>query len=110
MTRIPSRCEERQAGKRESVKAIDVLLKGAEREDQVDATIRVADIDPRRLERNASTTRATRAPARSGWARFQHSNVFDRDHVLTAQFITSPPRSKTSMSLVWIQDPVLRPG
>ena len=67
-----------------------VLLRGAGREDQVDATIRVADIDPRRWSMSLDNTgNESTGRARLGIA-YQHANLFDRDHVLTAQFITSP--------------------
>jgi hemolysin activation/secretion protein len=71
-----------------------VLLRGAEREDQVDATIRVADIDPQRWSVSLDNTgNQNTGRARVGIA-YQHSNLFDRDHVMTAQFITSPTQIK----------------
>jgi hemolysin activation/secretion protein len=71
-----------------------VLLRGAEREDQVDATIRVADIDPVRWSLSLDNTgNDETGEARVGIA-YQHSNLFDRDHILTAQFITSPTQIK----------------
>lgn len=71
-----------------------VLLKGSEREDQVDATIRVADIAPQRWSTSFDNTgNQNTGRARLGIA-YQHSNLFDRDHVLTAQFITSPTKIK----------------
>ena len=67
-----------------------VLLRGSEREDQADATIRVADIDPQRWSVSFDNTgNSETGQTRFGIA-YQHSNLFDRDHVLTAQFITSP--------------------
>lgn len=77
-----------------SSKQSTVLLRGSEREGEVDATIRVADIDPRRLSVSLDNTgNQNTGRARLGWA-FQHSNLFDRDHVLTAQYITSPTKFK----------------
>ncbi len=71
-----------------------VLLKGSEREDLVDATIRVADIDPQRWSLSLDNTgNDETGQARLGIA-YQHSNLFDRDHILTAQFITSPTKIK----------------
>ncbi len=71
-----------------------VLLRGAEREDLVDATIRVADIDPRRWSMSLDNTgNENTGRGRLGIA-YQHANIFDRDHVLTAQFITSPTKIK----------------
>lgn len=69
-----------------------VLLRGVEREDRVDATIRVADIDPRRWSMSLDNTgNQNTGHARLGTA-YQHANLFDRDHILTAQFITSPTK------------------
>jgi hemolysin activation/secretion protein len=71
-----------------------VLLRGAERDGQVDATIRVADIDPTRWSMSLDNTgNESTGRARLGVA-YQHANLFDRDHVLTAQFITSPTKFK----------------
>jgi len=71
-----------------------VLLKGSEREDQVDATIRVADIDPQRWSMSLDNTgNQNTGRGRLGIA-YQHSNLFESDHILTAQFITSPTKVK----------------
>ena len=71
-----------------------VLLRGSEREDQIDATIRVADIDPVRWSVSLDNTgNQNTGRARLGIA-FQHANIRDWDHVLTAQFITSPTKLK----------------
>ncbi len=77
-----------------SSKQSAVLLRGSEREDQVDAIVRVADINPRRVSATFDNTgnRST-GRTRIGFA-YQHSNLFDRDHVVTAQFITSPSKFK----------------
>ncbi len=69
-----------------------VLLRGSEREGEVDATIRVADIDPRRWSVSLDNTgNQNTGRARLGLA-FQDSNMWERDHVMTAQFITSPSK------------------
>jgi len=67
-----------------------VLLKGAEQEGQIDATIRVADIPPSRYSLSFDNTgNENTGRVRMGLA-YQHANLFDRDHVLTAQFLTAP--------------------
>jgi hemolysin activation/secretion protein len=67
-----------------------VLLKGSEQEGQIDATIRVADIKPIRYSLSLDNTgNENTGRTRLGLA-YQHGNLFDRDHVLTAQFITAP--------------------
>ena len=73
-------------------KQSNVLLRGTEREDQIDAVIRVADIDPNRWSASFDNTgNQNTGRARLGIA-YQHANVFDRDHVFTSQFITSPTK------------------
>lgn len=67
-----------------------VLLKSAEREGEIDATIRVADVDPKRYSISFDNTgNSTTGAYRLGFA-YQHANLWDRDHVLTAQYLTSP--------------------
>ena len=75
-------------------KQATVLLRGSEREDQINATIRVADIPPERWSTSIDNTgNQNTGRARLGLA-YQHANLFDRDHVLTTQFITSPTKIK----------------
>jgi hemolysin activation/secretion protein len=70
-----------------------VLLRGAEREGEIEATIRVADVDPRRWSLSLDNTgNRNTGRGRLGIA-YQNSNVFDRDHVLTGQFIMSPTKA-----------------
>ncbi|HEU0289514.1 MAG TPA: POTRA domain-containing protein [Burkholderiales bacterium] len=67
-----------------------VLLRGAEREGVVDATIRVADVNPQRWSASFDNTgNSSTGQTRLGIA-YQHSNLFDLDHILTTQYITSP--------------------
>lgn len=67
-----------------------VLLKGTEQDGQLDATIRVADISPSRYSISLDNTgNQSTGLMRLGLA-YQHANLFDRDHVLTAQYLTSP--------------------
>jgi len=67
-----------------------VLLRPAAGEGEVDAVIRVADVPPLRYSINFDNTgNEETGKYRTGFA-VQHSNLFDLDHVLTAQYITSP--------------------
>lgn len=67
-----------------------VLLRATPRENEVDAVIRVADVPPMRFSFSLDNTGNRETGFyRSGFA-FQHANLFGRDHVLTAQYITSP--------------------
>lgn len=67
-----------------------VLLRPGSRDGEVDAVIRVADVPPLRFSVSFDNTgnRET-GTYRTGFA-FQHGNLFDRDHVLTVQYVTSP--------------------
>ena len=71
-------------------KNTQVLLRSTEAEDRVDARIRVADD---KFWKVGLTLDNTGTNSTGDWrvgASYQHGNLFDRDHVLTAQFITSP--------------------
>ncbi|MCC7487673.1 MAG: ShlB/FhaC/HecB family hemolysin secretion/activation protein [Burkholderiales bacterium] len=71
-------------------KQTTVLLRAGERDGEVDAVVKVADERPWR----ASATLDNTGTDRTGKYRLgfgvAHANLFDRDHVLTAQYITSP--------------------
>ncbi len=67
-----------------------VLLRPGGKDGEVDAVIRVADVPPLRYSINFDNTgNEETGRFRTGFA-VQHANLFDRDHVLTAQYITSP--------------------
>ncbi|MBI2509409.1 MAG: ShlB/FhaC/HecB family hemolysin secretion/activation protein [Betaproteobacteria bacterium] len=73
-----------------SSKQTAVLLRAAGREDQVDAAIRVTDINPKRWSVSLDNTGTENTHRYRLGIAYQHANLFDRDHVLTAQFVTSP--------------------
>lgn len=67
-----------------------VLLRPGGDDNEVDAVIRVADVPPLRYSVNFDNTGTQETGMyRTGFA-IQHANLFDKDHVLTAQYITSP--------------------
>jgi len=67
-----------------------VLLRQSEKAGEVDAVIRMADVSPVRFSLTLDNTgNKETGDYRSTFA-FQHANLFDRDHVLTLQYITSP--------------------
>lgn len=71
-------------------KQTQVTLRAGEAEDRVDAVMKVADD---KLWKAGATVDNTGTPATGRWrvgASYQFANLFDRDHVLTAQYITSP--------------------
>lgn len=71
-------------------KQTQVTLRAGESEDRVDASIKVAD---ERFWRGGVTVDNTGTAATGRWrtgASVQYANLFNRDHVVTTQFITSP--------------------
>jgi hemolysin activation/secretion protein len=72
------------------VKQTNVLLKSGASDEQVDINIKVTDDKPWRgflILDNTGTTDTGNYRLGIG---FQHSNVFNSDHVFTAQYVTSP--------------------
>ena len=72
------------------VKETSVLLRSADRDDQVDATIKVQDDKPWRMFVSIDNTGTSDTGYWRAGIGYQHANLFDRDHTLTAQYITSP--------------------
>ena len=72
------------------VKQTNVLLRSGASEDQVDVNIKITDEKPWR----GFVTLDNTGTGETGYYRlgvgYQHSNLFNRDHTLTAQYITSP--------------------
>ena len=72
------------------VKQTNVLLRSGESEELVDVTIKIADDKPWR----AFFTLDNTGTGDTGYFRsgvgLQHTNLFNRDHTLTASYITSP--------------------
>lgn len=67
-----------------------VLLRPATRNGEVDAVIRMADVYPARYSVSFDNTGNKETGAYRTAFAYQHANLFDRDHVLTLQYITSP--------------------
>ena len=72
------------------VKQTYVLLRAGASDEEVDVAIRVADDKPWRIFVTLDNTGTNE----TGYARLgigaQHTNLFNRDHTLTAQYVTSP--------------------
>jgi len=72
------------------IKQTNVLLRSGASDDQVDVNIKVTDDKPWRGFLTLDDT----GTSDTGYYRlgigYQHSNVFNRDHVFTAQYVTSP--------------------
>ena len=71
-------------------KQTQVTFRQGEKADTVDALVRISDSDPVRHVVTIDNTGGQQAGKyRTGYA-FQHANLFNRDHLLTAQYVTSP--------------------
>ena len=71
-------------------KQTSLALRPGASEDQVDVAVKVTDEKPLRYFFTLDNTGTGETGYfRSGFG-FQHSNLFNKDHVLTAQYITSP--------------------
>src|SRR5262245_3414871 len=71
-------------------KQTNVLLRSGAAEDQVDVNVRVTDEKPWRVFLTADNTGTKETGYYRTGIGFQHSNLFNRDHTLTAQYVTSP--------------------
>lgn len=72
------------------VKQTNVLLRSGESEEKVDVAIKVADDKPWRVFFTLDNTGTSDTGYfRAGFG-YQHTNLFNRDHTLTASYITSP--------------------
>lgn len=69
-----------------------VLLKSGATENEVDATVKVTDDKPLRLIATLDNTGTGETGRERVGIGFQHSNLFNRDHVLDLQYVTSPNR------------------
>ena len=72
------------------VKETNVLLRSAASEDQVDVNIKVSDRKPWRAFLSGDNTGTPETGSYRVGFGYQHSNLFNRDHSLTGQYITSP--------------------
>jgi hemolysin activation/secretion protein len=72
------------------VKQTSVVLRSGATEEVVDVAIRVTDDKPWRAFLTLDNTGTSETGYWRSGVGFQHSNLFDRDHTLTAQYITSP--------------------
>jgi len=74
-------------------KQTNVLLRSGASEDQVDVNIKVTDDKPWRVFLTLDNTGTKETGYYRSGIGFQHSNLFNRDHTLTAQYVTSPTES-----------------
>ncbi len=73
-------------------KQVSVALEAAEQDAGVNAVVRVVDDDPVRTTVFVDNTGNSQTGQLRAGIGFQHANIGNRDHVLNAQFITSPSK------------------
>lgn len=71
-------------------KQTNVLLRSGAAQDEIDVNIKVTDEKPWRVILSLDNTGTSETGTLRAGIGFQHSNLFNRDHTLTAQYITSP--------------------
>ena len=74
------------------VKQSTVVLKGGADEGDLTAQVRVEDQRPWRFSLGVDNTGTPETGDYRVGVGFQHANLFDRDHVLTLQYVTSPSK------------------
>jgi len=80
------------------IKHPTVLLRSTDKSDQVDVNVKVEDDRPWRVVLTLDDTGTSETGYLRSGIGFQHTNLFDRDHTLSAQYITSPTEpSKVSI-------------
>ena len=75
-------------------KQTTVVFRAGEAQGSVDATARVSDQRPLRAALGLDSTGTPATGMLRSSVSLQHANVFDRDHVLSANYLTSPERVK----------------
>ena len=73
-----------------SVKQSQVSLKSGSTEGTVDASIKLVDDNPRKYSLSLDNTGTSQTGIYRLGMGFQHSNLWDRDHQFTFQYITNP--------------------
>lgn len=79
-----------------SAKQTNLVLRRGAKEGEVDALVRVADDDPLRMAVSLDNTGTPASDGKYTTGRYrmglimQHSNLFDRDHSISMQYLTSP--------------------
>jgi len=71
-------------------KQTTVLLRSGTEEGQVDAVVRVADERPNKLSLTLDNTGTQQTGLFRLGLGYQNANMFNRDHVLSAQYVTAP--------------------
>jgi hemolysin activation/secretion protein len=86
----PRIADNTQLANENPAKKVRVVLRPAAQPNEVDATVEVEDEKPWRAFLTADNTGTPDTGDHRVGVGFQHNNLFNRDHTVTAQYITSP--------------------
>jgi hemolysin activation/secretion protein len=91
------------------VKQANVVLRSASAGADIDANVKVTDSKPWRVVVSLDNTGTSETGYWRSGIGYQHTNLFDRDHTLTAQYITSPTHpSRVSIYALGYRAPYYR--
>ncbi|TAN41325.1 MAG: ShlB/FhaC/HecB family hemolysin secretion/activation protein [Nitrospirae bacterium] len=83
-----------RAANENPAKKVNLQLQNSDKEDEIDALLQVKDEKFWKVGLTVDNTGDKQTGlSRTGYM-FQHANLFDRDHLLTLQYITSPEKPK----------------
>jgi hemolysin activation/secretion protein len=80
----------RSAANEHPSKTVDITFRQSETPDSVDAEVAVQDLPPQSFFLGLNNTGDSRTGSWRASVGYQHSNLFNRDHSLTASYTTSP--------------------
>jgi len=90
---------------------VDVVLKGTDQEGLVDVDVNVTDSSPHRLSLTLDNTGNNATGQHRVGLGYQYANLFNRDHVMSLNYVTSPEKSsQVSISSVSYRLPLYRLG
>lgn len=75
-------------------KQVEVILAVGEEEGQVDARIKLVEQKPLKFSFSLDNTGSTQSGRHRTTFGIMHANLFDRDHVLSANYVTSPEKTE----------------
>ncbi|MCF6290531.1 MAG: BamA/TamA family outer membrane protein [Desulfobacterales bacterium] len=92
-------------------KKVSLTLRGGSAADELDATLKVIDDKPRQVSFSLDDTGTSDTGELRAGVLFSHANLFNRDHLLTLQYKTSPTApAKVGIYAVGYRVPLYRAG
>lgn len=92
-------------------KKVSLTLRGGSAADELDATLKVIDDNPRQVSFSLDDTGTSDTGELRAGILFSHANLFNRDHLLTLQYKTSPTQpAKVGIYAVGYRIPLYQAG